>query len=75
MGDAVKIVKIEKQPPFNHLENDTRLKAFDITYKLKGNKHHYMTVFATEEVQAIAKAMQAYETNQGVIVLQKLARG
>lgn len=49
-------------------------RAYEVTYKLEGNKHHKMIVFAVNEVQAIAKAVQADETNQAVVVLQKLAR-
>jgi len=50
------------------------IQAYEITYKIRGNKHHKMTVFATNEVHAIAKAEKAWQTNQEVIALQKLAR-
>lgn len=49
-------------------------KPYEITYKITGNKHHTMVVFATNEVHAIAKAEQAWETNQMVRALQTLAK-
>ena len=53
-------------------ETPSDLKAYDVIYKIKGNKHHKMTVFAVNEVHAIAKAEQAWTTNQTVVALQKL---
>lgn len=85
MGDVMKIVRIEplvgdsawealKTYVHNNAPDSDRHRAWDVTYKLKGNKHHHMTVFAREEIQAIAKAIEANNTNESVIVLQKLAR-
>lgn len=83
---VMKIVRIEplvgdaawealKKYVHNNAPDSDRHRAWDVIYKLKGNKHHRMTVFAREEIQAIAKAVEANQTNEAVIVLQKLARG
>ena len=50
------------------------IQAYEITYKITGNKHHKMVVFATNEVHAIAKAEQAWTTNQTVVALQNLIK-
>ncbi len=50
------------------------IRAYDVIYKIKGNKHHKMTVFAVNEVHAMAKAEQAWITNQTVVALQNLTK-
>jgi len=55
----MKIIKIEREPPHTYLPNDTRLGMYHITYKMKGNKHHKMTVFATNEMQAFTRAIES----------------
>jgi hypothetical protein len=56
----MKILKIERIPPHTHLHgDDTRIGTYNITYKLKGNKHHTMTVFGTNEMQAFTRALEA----------------
>lgn len=85
MGDAVKIVKIEplvgddawealKTYVHHKAPDSDRHRAWEVTYKLKGNKHHKMIVFAREAVHAIAKAVEANQTNESVVALQKLTR-
>lgn len=82
-GDGMKIVRIvpEISDEMWRIMKQTQdytprsdIQAYEITYKIRGNKHHKMTVFATNEVHAIAKAEQAWNTNQTVVALQKLAR-
>ena len=55
----MKILKIEREPPHTHLpDDDTRTGMYHITYKLKGNKHHKITVFAKNEMQAFTRAIE-----------------
>jgi hypothetical protein len=54
----MKIIKILKIKPFTHLENDTRIKGWEVVYKLKGNKHHMMNVFGKDEIEAYQRAVE-----------------
>jgi hypothetical protein len=46
--------------------------VYKVRYRDNLGNPTYMIVFASEEIQAVAKAVEAYQTNQEVIALQKL---
>ena len=67
LSDSMKILKIEREPPHTYLPNDNRLGMYHVTYKLKGNKHHKVTVFADNEMKALTNAVWTINrlNNQG----------
>lgn len=67
LSDSMKILKIEREPPQTYLDNDNRLGMYHVTYKLKGNKHHKITVFAHNEMKALTNAVWTINklNNQG----------
>jgi hypothetical protein len=48
--------------------------VYQVQYTDDLGRPNSMVVFASEEIQAVAKAVEAYKTNQEVIALQKLTR-
>jgi hypothetical protein len=54
----MKIIRVVKIPAHTYLENDNRLKAWEVVYKLKGNKHHRMQVFAYDQLGAYTRAVE-----------------
>ena len=52
------IVRLKKMPAHTYLEDDNRLKAWEVVYKLKGNKHHMMNVFGKDEIEAYQRAIE-----------------
>lgn len=47
----------------NRCTNEHR--SWEVTYKLKGNKHHRTTVFGIDEMQAFTHALKKLNTIQG----------
>lgn len=43
-------------PPALTLKGNQKLFEFQVVYKLKGNKHHYMHIFGVDEIDAYTKA-------------------
>lgn len=73
----MQILMIEGEPEptdgVSYVDRPNPLRMFTITYKTEDSEENQtMVVFATEEVLAISKALQAYETNQGVRALQTI---
>lgn len=53
----MKIVKVKNMDgTAKFYVNDLQIKPYDVTYKLKGNKHHLMTVFGKDELEAYTTA-------------------
>lgn len=65
----MKVVKIfhvpsyddPRLPNFTHrptptLKGNQKLFEFQVVYKLKGNKHHYMHIFGIDEIDVYTKA-------------------
>lgn len=48
------------------------IKWFYVDFENDEGEPEMMVVFATEEITAISKAIEAYETNKKVITLQKI---
>ena len=67
LSDSMKILKIEREPLHTYLTDDNMLGMYRVTYKLKGNKHHKITVFADNEIKALANAVWTINklNNQG----------
>jgi hypothetical protein len=52
--------------PIPNLKGNQKLFEFQVVYKLKGNKHHYMHIFGVDEIDAYTKATETIKRQQNL---------